>query len=219
MVSTEFQRARRPEQKETRRESLLEAAASLLAEGGFDAVGLNAIARRAGLSKSNVYRYFESREQILLALLAEDETRWVATLEEQLAPLGGSDDVAAVGKVVAQTLAADRRLCLLTTVLATVLEQNISRDTVIAFKDTVLALGRRIGNALHAALPSLSLEAAQEAQHLIHALLAGLWPICHPAPTVREALDAERFCVFRHDFDRDLERGVTLLLRALVAEA
>ena len=36
---------------------------------GLDGTGLNAIAREAGLSKPNLYVYFESREAILLRLL------------------------------------------------------------------------------------------------------------------------------------------------------
>ncbi|MCA9688374.1 MAG: TetR family transcriptional regulator, partial [Myxococcales bacterium] len=59
MVS-DFQRARSDAQKEQRRAAILQAAAALLDEGSLEAVGLNAIARRAGIAKSNVYRYFES---------------------------------------------------------------------------------------------------------------------------------------------------------------
>jgi len=66
----DFQRARQPEQREERRAHLLTTARAML-EGGVDlrALTLNALAREAGMAKSNVYRYFETREALLLELL------------------------------------------------------------------------------------------------------------------------------------------------------
>ena len=65
MAGGAFQRARRPEQKRQRRAAILAAAAELLASDGVDGVTLNRISHRVGLAKSNLYRYFDSREQIL----------------------------------------------------------------------------------------------------------------------------------------------------------
>jgi len=72
-----FQRARKPEEIEARRETLLAAAAELFDAEGPMGAGLNAIAARAGFTKSNVYRYFESREQVLLELFLSEMDRMV----------------------------------------------------------------------------------------------------------------------------------------------
>ena len=61
MTTATFQRARKPEEITIRREAILAAAASLFDEEGPEGAGLNAIAARARFTKSNVYRYFESR--------------------------------------------------------------------------------------------------------------------------------------------------------------
>jgi AcrR family transcriptional regulator len=213
-----FIRARKPAQKAQRRLAILDAAAQLLADGGLDRVGLNAIARQSGLTKSNLYRYFESREQILLELLIADEAAWVTSLEVALAPLAGSNDARAVGSAVARTLCEHERLCLLTTVLATVLEQNVSLETVVAFKQQALALSIRISNALYTALPEHGLPAIAEFAHYVHALVAGLWPITHPADVVEEAVERPEFAIFRHDFETDLRRSIVLLLIGLKSE-
>jgi len=63
---TTFQRARSDEQREMRRRSILDAAAAMLTEMPVAEVTLNGLSRRAGLAKSNVLRYFESREAVLL---------------------------------------------------------------------------------------------------------------------------------------------------------
>ena len=67
-TSCGFQRARRPEQREARRQAILDAAAAMLAESSVTEVSLRELSKRVGLAKSNVLRYFESREEVFLEL-------------------------------------------------------------------------------------------------------------------------------------------------------
>ena len=80
-----FQRARSEEQREARRQAILAAAAAMLAEMPVAGVTLNELSRRAGLAKSNVLRYFESREAVLLELLDAAWRDWLAQLDAELA--------------------------------------------------------------------------------------------------------------------------------------
>lgn len=50
-------------------ERILAAAKDLFAESGFDAVSMNAIADRAGVSKANVFHHFKSKNDLYLAVL------------------------------------------------------------------------------------------------------------------------------------------------------
>lgn len=215
MSSRAFQRARRPEQKRQREQAILEAAAAILDAEGPDGLTLTAVAAAVGLAKSNLYRYFESREDILLQLLAFDEAAWVTHLERALAPLAGSDDVEAVGTAMAATLAAHPRLCRLTSILTTVLEQNVSLEVVRRFKQRAGELSTRIANAIHAACPSVPPAQLVEFQRWAQALIAGLWPIAHPAPVIVELLAESRYAQFAGDFENDLRRAITPLLASL----
>ena len=80
-----FQRARSEEQREARRQAILDAAAAMLTEMPVAQVTLNGLSRRAGLAKSNVLRYFESREAVLLELLDSAWQDWLVQLEKDLA--------------------------------------------------------------------------------------------------------------------------------------
>ena len=208
-----FQRARQPAEKAERRQQLIGAAAQLLAEGGPAAVSLSAVARAAGLAKSNVYRYFDSREHILLEILGDEEAAWVTDLERALAPLAGSDDAGAVARAAARTLAAHPVLCQLVAVVAGVLEHNLSQGAVLEFKRGVVALSLRIGNALHAALPGLPHADTEVLLRTVHALVAGLWPMAHPAPRAAAALRRRELAPMRCDFEPDLAAALTALLR------
>jgi DNA-binding transcriptional regulator YbjK len=52
---------------ERRRQALVEAAASLLVEGGFDAIRHRAVAERAGLPLASTTYYFESLDELVIA--------------------------------------------------------------------------------------------------------------------------------------------------------
>src|ERR1039457_1529560 len=85
---TTFQRARSEEQREVRRRAILDAAAAMLAEMPVAQVTLNELSRRVGLAKSNVLRYFESREAVLLELLDSAWQDWLGGLGPDLGPAG-----------------------------------------------------------------------------------------------------------------------------------
>lgn len=48
---------------------ILEAAEELFSEQGFDAVSINSIAARAGISKANVFHHFGSKDELYVAVL------------------------------------------------------------------------------------------------------------------------------------------------------
>lgn len=212
-----WRRARRPAQKEERRAAILQAAADLLEEQGFDAVSLSAIARRVGLAKSNVYRYFESREEIFLQLFYDDEVEFVTALEAALVPLASSNDAEAIGQAFVGIVVERPRLCTLAAVVASVLERNLSVEVFKRFKSDVIHLSIRISNALRSAAPKLSLEQTRLLQHSLHGLVAGLWPMATPAPVVAEVMDLPEFANYRLDFETTLGDSVVLILRGMLA--
>src|SRR5260370_30043086 len=87
-----FQRARRPEHKRQRRAAILDAARALARERGVQAVTLGDIADRVGMAKSNVLRYFETREEVYLQLTLEAFAEWNTVVGERL-PGGGKTPI------------------------------------------------------------------------------------------------------------------------------
>jgi AcrR family transcriptional regulator len=78
VVAQERTEARERPRKEPRQErsrqlvrELLDAAAALLAERGYDALTTRRVAERAGVSVGSLYQYFPSKESLVHALLVE----------------------------------------------------------------------------------------------------------------------------------------------------
>src|SRR3954467_6992747 len=64
-----------------RRRRVLDATLRLAAEGGFDAVQMRDVASAADVALGTVYRYFTSKERLLLEAMAEQQADLRAYLE------------------------------------------------------------------------------------------------------------------------------------------
>ncbi|WP_406151489.1 TetR/AcrR family transcriptional regulator [Streptomyces sp. NBC_01012] len=139
-----FQRARSEEQREIRRRAILDTAAAMLDEMPVSEVSLNELSRRVGLAKSNVLRYFESREAVLLELLDVFLGSWLAELTDELAAgveAQASPEVRAgqLAEILSRSLSERVVLCDLFGAQGGVLEHNVSVDVVKRHKRSSLA--------------------------------------------------------------------------------
>jgi AcrR family transcriptional regulator len=194
----EFQRARRPEQQDRRRQAILEAAEALLAEIPVEDVGLRELSRRLGIPKTNVVRYFGTREGVLLELLNRNRASWLDALERELGE--GPCDTERLIASWTLTLAAQPLLCRLWSQLATVLERNASVDSVHRYKLTDLDHRRRLARVIRHCVPAFDDGTALHLTRLADVSLAGLWPFCTPTPTVVEATADPQLADARVDF-------------------
>ncbi|MFE2281466.1 TetR family transcriptional regulator [Streptomyces sp. NPDC059454] len=138
-----FQRARSEEQRKIRRRAILDTAAAMLDEMPVAEVSLNELSRRVGLAKSNVLRYFESREAVLLELLDTFLERWLAELAEELAAGIEADAAPKVragqlAETLSRSLAGRVVLCDLFGAQGGVLEHNVSVEVVKRHKRSSL---------------------------------------------------------------------------------
>jgi len=197
--------------------ALLEAAARLYEGRGIEEVSLNAIAREANISKGNVYRYFESREELFLQLTLEAYQEWSEDLIGRLNALGGAGDERAVAKVFATTIMAHPRYAKLSSVLSTVLERNVSVEAVVRFKQAYFGALEPLSNAVGAALPDLNADELWQLVEASYFWIVSMWPAAHPAPAVREALqrpELQQACI---DFQPRFEQQVLTMIRGLRA--
>jgi AcrR family transcriptional regulator len=217
MVRGDFQRARRPHQKEQRRAAIVEAARQLLAQDAVDRVTLTAIADRVGLAKSNVYRYFEGREQILLTILLGDVVAWAGEVVGGLHELEDRDGAATVARVITAAFAARPRLCELISVGGRVLEPKVSGPAVLEFRTAADAATLAVAGGLHRVLPAVPRDHCEWAIKTIFAVVAGLWRRPRRSTAARAVGSGTEAA--RGWFAGDLERSVRGLLYGLQVEA
>jgi AcrR family transcriptional regulator len=211
VTTRQFQRARRPEHKQERREAILAAARELAGERPVREISLGDIARRVGLAKSNLLRYFESREDVFLRMLLREWESWRISLTERLRPGGATADNLAT--TIARTLAERPLFCDLISEMSAVLERNVSAAAVQTFKSQSLDKVDDLGAVVAERMPDLDGPYARETIAAALIITAGLWPIANPAPHVT-AMYAEDPALTRAHVD--FEDRLQHLLSALI---
>jgi len=218
-----FQRARSEEQREARRQAILGAAAAMLAEMPVAEVTLNELSRRAGLAKSNVLRYFESREAVLLELLDSAWQDWLAQLDAELAgAVVAGDPVASradqLAAAVAASLAARPMLCDLISAQAAVLERNVSPQVAAQYKRASIAGISALGALLLRSVPELGEPDAFRLAGAAVMTTAALWAHTQPSAAMLAAYAADpALAAMRLDFTATLREVLEVLIAGLLA--
>ena len=217
MTVTTFQRARSEEQRAARRQAILNAAAAMLAEMPVADVSLNELARRIGLAKSNVLRYFESREAVLLELLDDALARVArrararSCVRRSIRRPRRSTGSTARPRCWPRSLAERPVLCDLIGAQAAVLERNVSSEVAARYKRATLAKAAALGAAIAAVVPEIDQDAIIVGG--VVTLTAGaIWSHSHPSPAMLQAYAADpELAALRLDFV-DTERQLLAVL-------
>jgi TetR/AcrR family transcriptional regulator len=176
-----FLRARQPDQIEQRREAILRAALTLFQQNGLEHVSLNDIAREVGLAKSNIYRYFASREHIYLVVLQRLATQFEQRIYANLKKLKGRGTVRKVTNALIAAYLASPEYGELITVVNSVLEKRLTPELVVNFRTIFLERRRRLATELAHALPGSSVERMLPITLHIFLHVPGLWTFCFPS--------------------------------------
>lgn len=212
-----YVRARSAEQKEDRRRHLLATAREMLRQSpaALD-LGINELARQAQMTKSNVYRYFESSEAVLMDLLVEEYAGWHAELSTALARGGkAGSTVEHIARVFASTISARPLLCRLTSILPSILERKVSLERMAAFKGNLLAVRQRAAQDFHNRVPNMPVRAFEQVVKHALPLIIGLWPLSNPAGIAAQVIELPGLESLRYDFQKDLEQALLTLMRGM----
>ncbi|RZQ62481.1 TetR/AcrR family transcriptional regulator [Amycolatopsis suaedae] len=189
-----FKRAHSEEQRSERRRVILDTAAAMLTEMPVAQLSLNALSRRVCLAKSNVLRYFESREAVLLELLDVHLGKWLAEVDADLTvdeDAGVRERAIRLVGVLATTLSRHPVLCDLMAAQASVLERNVSPEAVLRHKRSTLKRVEVLRDLVVRAVPELGNEGAERFALAAALTVSALWPHSQPSPALLAAYAAE----------------------------
>ncbi len=210
VASKDYERARTPARQQERREDIVDAARTLLQRRRALELTLGELAAVVGMSKSSLLRYFETREAVLIELLQREWRSWVDELALRL-PDGPSSE-REVAAELAAAVAAQPLFCELVSASAVALERHVSLGVVRDYKRTAYDASAAVARLLIRALPGLEEQSATAFAHALTPLVAGVWPLAHPGPTVAE-LAGEPGFAWAHV---DVERSLAVLFEALL---
>jgi TetR/AcrR family transcriptional regulator, cholesterol catabolism regulator len=148
-----------------RRERVVRAALELGAEGGYEAVQMRDVARRAEVALGTIYRYFPSKDALLLAVMVE----WLGELERRVTrhPPTGDTTVDRIMDVLTRALRAMGRGPRLT---AAVIGAMTAGDP--AGVEAINEVTRAMGRIMQAAFPA---DVDPELEAAVARVLGHVW--------------------------------------------
>lgn len=215
-----FRRARTDDQRDQRRRTILDTAAAMLTEMPVAKLSLNELSRRVGLAKSNVLRYFESREAVLLELLSMELQGWVGALDlSAISPY--IDAIAradAIASKITTSLASRVVLCDLVSAQATVLERNVSTGVVLRHKRAVGACVQRFSDLIIERVPELEADDVYQIIATTLLMTSAAWPHSQPSEALLAAYAEDPEISAHHtEFTDFMKRSVGLTISGLLA--
>ena len=181
----ENKRARQDWQKEERAQAILDAAHSLFEENGGKLSTVSEVAGRASIAKGTVYLYYQTKEEIYLALMQRHMLQMTDEILTLLHSAGPKVQPEAIADACCDHLFADPVALQLSSLTQRILGENVAEDKALEFTTTQAERIGQIGDVLAKLFPQMDVASLAQVTIYGYALMIGLWQIHHP-PSVNQ---------------------------------
>ena len=129
---SDYIRARSPEQKQERMEAIMAAADKLFQKHPYHQITMGTIAKELGWSRSNLYKYAATQEEIFLALHSSKNRAWLEDLARSLenAPLQESE----FARLWAEATERHAGFLRYQEIVISIIESNVTFERLTQFK-------------------------------------------------------------------------------------
>lgn len=175
-------RAISSEDKQQKRNKILDAAETLWLIDSQEIASMNSVAAAAGVAKGTLYLYFPSKEELFLSL----HERQVSTFFEMFIERAHQTEpmnIQEMYEVVRRFIEDTPGFLPLATLVHGLLERQIPAETNFIFKERILTHLNQVVEALEAHFPNITAHLMMQS----YAMIIGLWQLLRPTP-VRELI-------------------------------
>lgn len=160
---------------QVRREEIVSACAKLYETMSFKEITMKEIAAYTSFTRTSIYNYFQTKEEIFLALLQQEYEAWTADLNA-LHPSGKGPSRLELAEQISHTL--ERRKCLLKLLSMNLndMEENSGMAHLIAFKRAYGASIQAMQDCLRRFCPEMEEKERQDFTFSFLPLIYGIYP-------------------------------------------
>ncbi len=213
-----WQRARTDEKKNERKEAIHKAAFTLFKKNGYDNVSFNGIASEAGFTKSNMYRYFSSREEIFLNIFAGLFKKWVEDCIEKLQRLDQEETINIFAKIWVESHMSHKQFLDLTPILFVSLERNSSYEQLLEFKKLAKDLLYMLSLEITRIYPDIHIDKAFKFLNLSFAATSSFWAASTQNEALKKIYEQEIYKDLETTFEEDLASSIEIIIKGLKAK-
>lgn len=177
-----------PELTEKRKNEILDACEEIYKVKGFYGVNIKEISTKVSLTRPAIYNYFETKEEILLGLLAREYEDWCGELEAIIPSAKDMDTVALAHRIADTLLDKDTLLRILNMNLYEI-EQNSRIERLAGFKTLYARAVSAITEILRAYNPEVTGSDCTDFCNSFCAFLIGAYPFAHHTEKQNHAME------------------------------
>jgi AcrR family transcriptional regulator len=204
------------EDKEERRQELLDAVEKLYLRHPDRMPNVAEVASAAGLAKGTVYLYFPAKEDMLLALHERHVAGFFTELMRKLAEPGPLDFDDVFGVTLRHLIRVPGYLPLTSRCFG-MMDRETPLDSAIAFKTRVAKVLGLGGAALERHFPELGRGGGVLILMHSYGLIVGLWQLLHPNERFGRAMDRPELKLLKLDYEREIEKALRALWSGTLA--
>ena len=208
-------RAVQAEDKAARRSTILQAAIKLLVCDPENFASVAQVAEEAGLAKGTVYLYFKTKEEMLMAIHAEQATRLFDAVEALIAAKGPDLTARDCVDVFCGFVHHNPLFLQVAGKCHSSFERNIDPEFMYQFRLGVATRLAQLGPQIEQAFPLLRAGQGVELLNHTYAFGIGTWQLCDPSHDP-EGLARPGLDVLRKDVQEVMHRGLIALWRGYV---
>lgn len=204
-----------PELTNARKEEIIAACETLYQTMGFKEITMKEIADYTSFSRPSIYNYFETKEEIFLALLQKEYERWIEDLEAVISSHNAMtrDEIAGA---LARTLERREQLLKLMSMNHYDMEANSRMERLTEFKKAYGRSLQAVDGLLRTFAPDLSAQDREEFLYAFFPFIYGIYPYAVVTDKQREAMDrAETGYVYHSIYELAFRCAKKLLEKAL----
>ena len=188
----EFKRARTNAQVEERRREIIIACSEIFDKGNVDDVHFKAIGEKTSFARSTIYKYYSTKEEILLDLLLIDVMNWIYDVRKFTDKYNVLTKEEFCREFTNSYVENDRMLRLMS-ILYSVLEKNCSLEKLTEFKKDLIGFTVPIYESVQKFFPHSGDEAIMAFISTTSSYVLGLYPSTHLSEKQEKAIEQSGF--------------------------
>ena len=177
-----------PEEIARKREEIVDACEQLYQTTSFKEITLKEISKITSFSRPTIYNYFETKEEIFLALFKREYDRW----NEDLQSINEENErltKAQLAEKIAQSLAERPQLLKLLSMNNYDMEANSRQEFLTSFKKSYGGSLRRMSRLLTKFCPDMSVSDMQNFIYIFFPFMFGIYPYTEVTEKQKTAME------------------------------
>ena len=176
-----------PELTNARKQEIIEACKTLYQEQSFDSVSILKIAEYTSFTRTSIYNYFETKEEIFLAIFQQEYEKWAEQLNAFIAE-GGQKSKSEVAEMIASSLEERPLMLKLLSMNLFHMEEKSREERLVEFKVAFGNSFTAVDGILQTYCPEIDDNARQAFLYAFFPFIYGLYPYTNVTEKQKSAM-------------------------------